>query len=66
MKNGSLKHYDPITLSCEVYLNKSVFSKTLATLEAVGSFREYKVSIPFDWFPELCSRGRSKSEKRYR
>jgi hypothetical protein len=33
MQDGSRDRYDPITLPSEVYLNKSVVSKTLAKLE---------------------------------
>jgi hypothetical protein len=33
MQDGSRDPYDPITLPSEVYLNKSVVSKTLAKLE---------------------------------
>jgi predicted transcriptional regulator len=36
MQDGSRERYDPITLPSEVYLDKSVVSKTLAKLEADG------------------------------
>jgi hypothetical protein len=65
MQDGSRERYDPITLSSEVYLNKSVVSKTLAKLEADGILQRIlgKHTIRLE-FPELHFRGRLKSEKK--
>ena len=65
MQDGTHERYDPITLPSEVYLNKSVVSKTLAKLEADVILRRIqgKHTIRLE-FPELHSRGRSKSKKK--
>ena len=66
MQDGnSRESYDPITLACGIYLDKSVVSKTLARVEAEGTLQRIqgKHAIRLE-IPELHSRGRSKSEKR--
>ncbi len=65
MQDGSRERYDPITLPSVVYLDKSVVSKTLAKLEADGILQRMQGTHTIRLeFPELHSRGGSKSEKR--
>ncbi len=49
MHDGTRERYDPITLPSEVYLNKSVVSKTLAKLEADGILQRIQEAYYFDW-----------------
>ena len=61
MHDGTRERYDPITLPSEVYLNKSVVSKTLAKLEADGILQRiqeayYSIGVPritFSWMIKI-------------